>query len=290
MMQIIADWGSSNLRAYLLAEGQVVGRERSDLGTKRVLSEDLDFAEVLRGVIGALGCAEDTPVQLSGMVGAKNGWVDAGYLDTPVSPAGLAPALVAASNFPSAKIVPGLRHTASDGSVDLMRGEEVQVFGLLSIAPDARTVCLPGTHSKWVRVEGGEISSFESYMTGDLFASLSEGSIFKEQVGSLEFDEASFLDGCELAYGGCSLDRLFRLRSDYVRGAVSPDGFSSYLSGFLIANEIRAASPSGSVYLCGSPQLARSYSIALEKFSLDSAEIDLEAATVAGHLAIRPSI
>lgn len=283
-MRIFCDWGSSNLRAYLFDDGEVVDRYASELGSKTIAAdEDLYHAELKRITI-RFDVAPDTPIQLSGMVGSKNGWLDAGYIDTPAAVADLAGSLVSPPGFSSAVIVPGLKHERENSSIDLMRGEETQVFGLLSIDPAATRICLPGTHSKWVEVAGGRITAFQSYMTGDLFSALCERSIFREQIGSEDFDEESFIAGCTLAYAGCSLDDLFRLRSDYVCAKVSQRGFHSYLSGFLIANEIRAAGASGSVHLCGSESLTKAYAMALDQISVESIAIAAEAATIAGHI------
>lgn len=283
-MYIICDWGSSKLRAFLLdGENLVTRRYESDLGVKTLSGDPGRFAAELEKVFESFSCDSGTEVSLSGMVGSKHGWLDAGYASTPAAPEAIASLVVAPPGFPSAKIIPGLKHVRKDGSIDLMRGEEIQVFGLLAAEPDAKKICLPGTHSKWVEVEDGKITTFRSYLTGDLFAALCEQSIFREQIRSREFDEESFVAGCSVAYDGATLDDLFRLRADYVCAKISAEGFFSYLSGFLIANEIRAEGVFGTVHLCGSESLMRSYSIALSQIAVSSVSIDSEGATVAGH-------
>jgi 2-keto-3-deoxy-galactonokinase len=92
-------------------------------------------------------------------------------------------------------------------------------------------------------------------------------------------NESSFIAGCALANEGSSLDDLFRLRSDYVCSKVSDRSFHSYLSGFLIANGIRAEGVSGTVHLCGSKTLSQAYAIALD-------QISVKRVTIAGHLAL----
>ena len=61
-----------------------------------------------------------------------------------------------------------------------MRGEETQIAGALSLMPGFDGVlCLPGTHSKWAQICAGEVVSFQTFMTGEMFALLSEQSVLR---------------------------------------------------------------------------------------------------------------
>ena len=58
-----------------------------------------------------------------------------------------------------------------------MRGEETQIAGFLALNPKFDgVICLPGTHTKWVHISAGEIVSFRTFMTGEMFALLSQQS------------------------------------------------------------------------------------------------------------------
>ena len=68
-------------------------------------------------------------------------------------------------------IVPGVSQAACAGA-DVMRGEEVQALGAVAaglVPRDGRT-CHPGTHTKWVRIEDGQVATFTTTVTGELYA------------------------------------------------------------------------------------------------------------------------
>ena len=285
--QIICDWGSTRLRAYLVdAEGRVCNSQSSEMGVKAIAAGGGSFHEELGNVMERFRVEPDFSVSISGMAGAKNGWIETDYCDTPADAGKFSQNFVGLPGFANSRLFGGLKHTRSDGSVDVMRGEEIQVFGLLEAYPEADLICLPGTHSKWVAVKEGAIVSFKTYMTGDLFQSLIQCSIFASQVGSEEFDRDGFLHGCELARSGKTLNDLFTLRTEYVFSKVSDRSFHSCLSGFLITNEIIAENlPSAAtVHLCGTGSLIDLYALALQPFSMESVRTDSETATIRGHL------
>jgi hypothetical protein len=74
-----------------------------------------------------------------------------------------------------------------------MRGEETQILGALSLAPDLEKnsmVILPGTHSKWVSMHESRIMDFATYMTGELFCLLFSHLISKRN-GSFRLTRAN---------------------------------------------------------------------------------------------------
>ena len=59
-----------------------------------------------------------------------------------------------------------------------MRGEETQILGVLAASGRGDGLfVLPGTHSKWARVEAGRIVGFATFMTGEVFAALKDHSL-----------------------------------------------------------------------------------------------------------------
>ena len=77
---------------------------------------------------------------------------------------------------------------------DVMRGEETQISGYLAQNPNFNgSICLPGTHTKWVQISAGEIVSFRTFMTGELFNIISKHSILRHSVDE-GWDEKAFLE------------------------------------------------------------------------------------------------
>ena len=281
---VICDWGSSHLRTYLVdAEGSTLRRYESNRGVKSNAGNKSIYREELNKALEKLQVSTDSEIRISGMAGSKLGWEETDYSPTPVTKEEFASNYLPLSDFVNARLYGGVKHQNKDGSLDVMRGEEVQIFGIIAANPDARLICLPGTHSKWVTVENGKIMAFKTYMTGDLFHSLCEESIFKGQITSRTFNRDGFLHGCRLATEGNDLQDLFKLRSEYVFSKISSEAFHSCLSGFLIMNELKSANPQSKVSLCGSPSLIPLYAVALEEIGIQNLALDSETATISGH-------
>jgi 2-dehydro-3-deoxygalactonokinase len=280
MKKVFCDWGTSNLRAYLLEADRVVNEISSDKGL--IAAKELGFAAVLSEVLAQLDAETDAKVFMSGMVGSKHGWKEAPYAATPLTVNALRDNYVEPAE--NVRIYGGVCHTGSTGKKDVMRGEEVQIFGVLEAHPDIKKICLPGTHSKWVDVSNGQMVSFSTWMTGDLFKSLGQGTIFKEQMSSEEFMEDAFLRGVEAAQtAGPLINSLFYLRTDYLFGNVSSEEFHSYLSGFVIGSEVKdAAGDCREVCLCGSGNMMKYYGLALQKIGVQSTSVEASEATVNG--------
>jgi 2-dehydro-3-deoxygalactonokinase len=243
---VALDWGTSSLRAYLLnCEGQVLDHQASALG---ILAP-----QVFKDTVNALCAQWDSrygtlPCIASGMIGSQQGWQDAGYLPTPASFQTLAKNAVDIASMAGRPfwIVPGVKQESAT-ALDVMRGEETQVFG--AGIHDGMAV-LPGTHSKWVTVKGGEITDFQTYMTGEVFALMKTHSILSKFMPALTldavqpaFDATSFSLGLKqtLTSPGELLARLFSSRTMGLFQKLSASQQPDYLSGMLIGAEVGAA-------------------------------------------------
>ena len=112
------------------------------------------------------------------MIGSRQGWVEAPYLECPAGPLQAARQLTAMpfGDGHRLHIVPGLRCTGRDGQTDVMRGEETQLWGA-ALAPGTCCV-LPGTHSKWAWLGPDDsVQAFQTWMTGELYALLTQHGI-----------------------------------------------------------------------------------------------------------------
>jgi 2-dehydro-3-deoxygalactonokinase len=173
-------------------------------------------------------------------------------------------------------LVPGLSCLGQDGlhTPDVMRGEEVQIFGALQLSGrDSATLVLPGTHSKWVHVHIGRVTQFQTFMTGEVFALMSQHSILGKTLDLKgAFDEATFLQGVDQSQQtGSVLHHLFAVRTLGLFDRLSAAQLPSYLSGLLIGEELRTQTvnaDSGPVILIGSDTLTRRYSLALQQLGI----------------------
>ena len=239
---ITADWGTTNRRAYLLGpDGNCLDEFEDDKGIMSVPREG--FRDAVAEIRERLG---DRPLLLAGMVGSNRGWVEAPYVRCPAGIEDLAGALVWPEKDRTA-IVPGVCFQDPD-EADVMRGEEVQLLGAFAaglIPPDA-LVCHPGTHNKWVRLQGGRIERFTTVMTGELFSLLKDHSILSDLLsGSVAAGDA-FARGVRQ---GLEDDRLtaelFKIRARVLLGDAEAQDAASYGSGLLIGTDVRTGRREG---------------------------------------------
>lgn len=238
------DWGSTNLRGYLLdAEGAILDSRASSHGILSVT--DGRFAEALQQHFGDwLAQYPQLPLIASGMIGSRQGWREAPYVPTPVDQTKLAQHLIRIDDLAGRPfaIIPGVEHTRADQVPDVMRGEETQLFGALALLDKQDGIfILPGTHSKWVDVSGGAIRGLHTYMTGELYSILSKHSI----IGKLFPDDPkTSLSGFMHGLAQTQLQQrnlshlLFSARTLGLFGQVIPADLPGYLSGLLISSEI----------------------------------------------------
>ena len=262
MPELIAvDWGTSSLRgARLDGAGKVLDEKSAPLGILNVPNGD--YAGVFEAQF-ADWMKEGARCLISGMAGSRQGWAEAPYVRCPAGPDELAKHLHWVGPGRIA-LVPGLSDEQGDVP-DVMRGEEVQIFGALSLLDlDDGVFVLPGTHSKWAEVRGGAVQSFRTCMTGEVYALLRQHSILARTLppedGPLQ--EAEFLQGVRHARAASRL----------------PAAQASYLSGLVIGEELRAqgALPPH-VVLIGSGALTRRYTLALGELGTGTRSLGSEA-------------
>lgn len=290
---VAVDWGTTSLRLWVLArDGTVLSESRGPDGILSVKAGS--YPDVLDRHLVTANAASGLPVIICGMAGARQGWVEAPYADTPADVTSLGNGAVRI-DLPDrdVRIIPGVAQRDAHRP-DVMRGEETQLLGL-GVA-DAR-VCIPGTHSKWVSMSAGRLTGFSTCMTGELYSILTEHSILRHSSTEMDFaaDNGVFLTGIEAALrDDASLSQsLFNVRA---RGLVSEDDGmgAAYLSGLLIGSEIAAArAEQGSgktVTLLASGRLAAMYENALSAAGMKAQIADAELASRNGLLSVAREI
>jgi 2-dehydro-3-deoxygalactonokinase len=282
---IAVDWGTSNLRAWAMDAGGILAEAQSDDGMGKLAREAFEPA-LLRLIAPWLGTGV-TPVVACGMVGSRQGWHEAPYRAVPCMPLDRA-ALVTVPTTDSRirmMIAPGLKQAAP---ADVMRGEETQIAGALALHPAFDGVlCLPGTHAKWAQISAGEVISFQTFMTGELFALLSTQSVLRHGMAGDGWDDAAFDAALSDALSRPEkiAARLFGLRAEGLVANLSPVAAKSRLSGLLIGIELAAARPywlGQQVSIIGAEGLAKSYARALQTQGINARLLPATACTLAG--------
>lgn len=284
---IAVDWGTSNLRVWMMGRDDLpFAQDSSDKGMAG-LTRDAFEPALLELISPYLAPDRVTPVICAGMVGAREGWLEAPYVATPCAPPNGAEAISAPNTDPrlSVHILPGVKQMSPP---DVMRGEETQIAGVLHRQPEFDGIlCLPGTHTKWVHISAGEIVSFQTCMTGEMFGLLSEQSVLRHSVDSADWDQDSFLTGVTNA-----MDRpqnfaaqLFGMRAAGLLLGTPADAGRARLSGLLVGLELAGTRPywlGRHVAILGADAVAGYYHAALASQGIQAEMLESADLTLAG--------
>jgi 2-dehydro-3-deoxygalactonokinase len=283
------DWGNSNARFFLVAEDGSLIAMRSGPGIGQIEGAAA-IENICFDIIGDwLDQHPALSVMMVGAVGSNIGWQSAGYANTPATLMDVAAGVHAfharGVNF---MVAPGVATIRIDGLPDVMRSEEIQIFG--SVTSKEALICLPGTHSKWAQVSGEAVTTFHSAHTGELLDILGRHSILlnpKRPVAAKP--DGAFVEGVEIARASIvGLESLlFTVRSRQIACALKAEVADGYLAGLAIGCEIKSAlalygAPAAAIILIGSQQLTALYAAALTCFGVAAEQVDGDAASLSG--------
>jgi 2-dehydro-3-deoxygalactonokinase len=285
MNLVAVDWGTSTLRGALLdGAGRVLGEMTVPRGILTVPAGE--FAAVFDTVFAAWMQPAGSFCLISGMAGSQQGWAEAPYETCPAGLTDLARRLCWIERERIA-IVPGLCDERG-GVPDVMRGEEVQIFGALQLTGmTAGLFVLPGTHNKWATVRDGRVTGFRTCMTGEFYSLLARHSILARTLqADAALDDAAFLRGVDCAGNGEGLlHNAFGARTLGLFQRMPASALASYLSGVLIGEEIRTQPlhGTGDVVLIGAPALTARYALALKTVGINAMALGAEATWAGAH-------
>lgn len=285
------DWGTSNLRIWLVDENDRVLAEQRDIQGMSI-ARNVGFSTVLETHLSEMAAPIDLPVIACGMVGAKQGWIEAPYVTVPTGLSAIHSSAVKVPRHPrDIRILPGLAQRSAS-SPDVMRGEETLLLGALRSHPEGETlICLPGTHSKWVCASDGEITAFSTFMTGEMFDILIRHSILSHATASDDqpaLDDSTFATAVSLAYNqpASVTNYLFTVRSGQLLFGLTKAGAQARISGTLIGLELAGARSGFAtkmpVVLIASGHLRRLYELAFKTLNITFITVDAESAVRAG--------
>ncbi len=295
---IAGDWGTTHLRLDLCRGATVLDKvDGAGIGSLSISAEATLFGalEPWTRKHGAL------PVWLAGMVGSRNGWREVPYASCPAGVAELRASLLHFdARGHSIAIAAGVSCTNPHGAPDVMRGEETQILGAIATDPTLgrgrNVIALPGTHTKWALVENGKLMSFQTSLSGELYALLQDRSTLLKASAAESNDEAErrgFESGLRRSRELASVPLshlLFEVRSrQLIRGMTHAEA-SSYLSGLIIGQDVLGALPlfdgalrsSAAVPIIGAPKLAALYGLALAAHGIQTRPLDATELTLAG--------
>lgn len=296
---IAVDWGTTNMRAYAVGEfGEVLARA-SGPGMGVLAASGGDFKTALLAVVGDWLGQSVMPVVACGMVGSRQGWHEAGYINVPQDLRALGNGLSAVpmrDTRLAVWIVPGISQC---DPFDVMRGEETQLAGYVARQRDAGNtldglVCLPGTHAKWARLDAGALVHFSTAMTGEVFDLLTEHSILAHSVSGDMMDAEAFGDAVQASYHDPArlTQALFSVRAEGLLAGENGARARARVSGLLIGAELAGVrlAAGQTVSLIGAPKLCQAYGDALDALGHTANVFDGEAMVLRGLSAVYAQI
>lgn len=284
---LAVDWGTTNLRIWAQdSTGRTLAHRQSDKGMGKLAREDFEPA-LLDLVADFLPANGNLPVIVCGMAGSRQGWAEAPYKTAPCTPPSLEDATLVetADSRLDVRILPGIKQMSPP---DVMRGEETQIAGFLAENPGySGTLCLPGTHTKWVALEDGRVERFQTFMTGESYALYSGHSVLRHGLSADTLDAAAYEDAVThlLEQPTRFAAELFGIRAGGLIAGLTPEQASGRLSGILIGAELAAVRDVfdlSDVALLGSDGIARSYQAALRCLGRDARLLDAGTITLKG--------
>ena len=289
---IAVDWGTSSFRTWAMSEGgEILAQTSSDRGMGNLQPSAFEAA-----LLDSIGDWLDGPTEViaCGMVGARQGWIEAPYHAVPTAPL---PGSFARPDTQDPRlnvhIIAGL---SQDKPADVMRGEETQIAGFVAQNPKFDGIlCLPGTHTKWAHISAEEVVSFQTFMTGEIFSLLSSASVLRHSVSGEGWDGDAFIQAVDdaLSHPEKLAARLFSLRAEGLLHDMQNATARARLSGLLIGAELAAARPywlGQDIALIGAERLSQAYAEALRPQGITPRIADATTMTLAGLTAARAQL
>jgi 2-dehydro-3-deoxygalactonokinase len=294
------DWGTTNLRIrwVQLPQFEVLAEHFSDQGVKKVYplwqasgtEREAFFLDMLQTELQTMGIQWPAKIKviISGMASSSIGMRELPYASLPFFTNGNALFVDhwKPVGFPrEISLISGVR-----SQDDVMRGEETQLIGLCQLLqPSGNTLfILPGTHSKHIFLENDAISSFHTFMTGEIFDVLSSHSILNGSITKGPLDSmalTAFQKGVLMSVEKSSvLNALFMVRTNALFEKFSKNENYYFLSGLLIGAECNylTSKKLDQIYICSSGILfslyleaAKTLGISMSSQVLTDAMVDL---------------
>jgi len=221
--------------------GVRVGKERFEAALLALLREALHEA--------ALRPEDLDFVAASGMITSALGLLEVPHLKLPVSVETLAAGIqkVRFHEF-EIHLIPGIKKESGGftdrnrRSLDVIRGEETEVMGIMETLPSKNALLvLPGSHNKFIETADGKIMDFITTLSGELLEALTKHTILRfsvEEGFAEKIDPAYLLTGCDqgLKYG--INQAAFQLRGLDLHDELTASQKQNYLLGLALSGDI----------------------------------------------------
>ncbi len=286
-LALTIDTGTSNTRIRAWRDACLIGGAEAPVGvrdTARTGSHDILRAGIRDAIWEALRTSDSNEGEVSlflgsGMITSALGLHELPHIVAPARidelAAGMRSALFADIVSSPIWFIPGVRHDAAPVSIDdasrmdMMRGEETEVIGLLARTglSDPMVVLLPGSHAKFVEVQAdGTITRCLTTLSGELLDLLVHQSVLAsglKQGWPATLDPAAVIAGARLSRSEGISRAAFTTRALELFSSTSETGRFSFLLGTVLVQDLMSCQAAWlrakKLVVCGRPTLQAAY-------------------------------
>ncbi len=287
---ILADWGNSSGRLFC-----VRGRDLNPeiIATQRIsgAKDTQDCEGIFKAAVAPWIQSYDiTEALLCGAVTSNIGWTTTDYAPTPARLSNVQTQVQMLDNGLTCTFLCGTSTVSGPhGYFDTVRGEDVQAYGWMALTGlQDGIICAPGTHTKWLTIEGGAITGILTGVTGESFEVLNTHSMLTRGAEVAACDTAEFirgLDAMRRVPRPALTQMLMSVRNLQLSGELTAARSADYLSGLLTGEDCIAALdylPSGPIHIIGDGHAAGRYNRALTRMGRETQRHDGRACVIAG--------
>lgn len=250
---IAIDGGTTNTRLALVENGKILKIVKINIGARICINDNSPLKNTIKeaiiNLLDEFSLTEKDVISViaSGMITSESGLFALKHIKAPAGITELHNAMQKMEFLDICSIpfwfIPGVITKDNDFlKTDMMRGEETEIFGLLTDDTQSYAFVLPGSHSKIITLDSqNRIDSCVTLLTGEMIFSLWNSTILKDSF-SLDFEDfnAVFL---EKGYDACLEfginQAIFKTRIlKNIFGASSYECYSYFL-GVVLAEEIK---------------------------------------------------
>lgn len=250
---ITIDGGTTSTRVTLVENKEILDMVKLNIGARASIGNREQYVIEIKNAIEKIivnnGFSEKkiTKILASGMITCEFGLCN---LPHTLTPAGLEELhncmhethIKEISDIPFV-FMRGVKTFSEDiDVVDMMRGEETELMGIMKPEYGNCIYILPGSHSKIIKTDNnGKIVSFSTMLTGEMIEALSQGTILKDAVelSVSEINTQFLLKGYDYAENAGINKALFKVRILKNVFACSKEEIYSFFMGVILCDEIK---------------------------------------------------
>ncbi|WP_392560602.1 2-dehydro-3-deoxygalactonokinase [Orbus mooreae] len=296
MYIVTIDSGTTNTRVKLWGNNVVIAqasdtvgvRDTAITGSKDKLSKAVKCCLMTVLDKAGISCYDNLIIVASGMITSNLGLCDIPHLLTPVSQQKLAAGMVKKIlpdiiNHPI-WFIPGVKNDVSNINLDncelmdIMRGEEVEVVGVLSLLNlyGSALIILPGSHSKFVKInDNNEIIGSATTLAGEFIDIITQQTILanslNHQFANL-IEEEYLLKGAKYCQKVGITRSCFSIRILDLFSQLTVNQKANFLLGIVLYSDLHAIKHSEAlnctqqtkIVICGKKMLRDALSILIK--------------------------